>query len=563
MALSEENNWEKHLEKLPSYKEYKKLDDLDIKDYSDDFCVKKLGSPKKEDIELCNKVSKHLKTLSGLPDNDRKHGCFYFQYWFYDQISKKYSADNKFNNKTVSDKFFDLVELKIGEFPNLQSCKCYVSGTPEIWKEEKDLHDYFENYKDINCTNSDKTTCKKYVSYVTYIDKLFQNKEYNCCYEDELWEDVCKPYMKCEYETRPGDLLPKLKEQLKALEAKEKEVPKAVGGGDAPGVVVENKAAGSDGSGSEKKAPGSAGAEEGKDPPAKHVAAKHVAAKPAAAKPAAAKPVAAKPVAAKPPAAESGGSPPEVTKPAGTVSGGTESGVGKPVEVKQGVVKPEVPRTAQQEAAPPPPAPRETVHPLPAPRAPAPTEPKETLDEPQVPEVEVDKEEPEETAAEDGVDGVDEVAEEEEPGPLEGEETVILQDTATVSAPSLEDSGPAVHAASYYNPEIARNAAPLTNADAPSALGTTHEELDSNFFRNVIMAIAVLGTICFLFYYNRSSRLESSCRKKKKKKGKIFEHNYYEEYEKELEMYGSEETFIDSETDRLYLNYHPDQDSYY
>ncbi|KMZ92503.1 hypothetical protein PVMG_06329 [Plasmodium vivax Mauritania I] len=60
-----------------------------------------------------------------------------------------------------------------------------------------------------------------------------------------------------------------------------------------------------------------------------------------------------------------------------------------------------------------------------------------------------------------------------------------------------------------------------------------------------------------------SSRLESSYRKKKKKKGKIFEHNYYEEYEKELAMYGSEETFLDSETDRLYLNYHPDQDSYY
>ncbi|KMZ93733.1 hypothetical protein PVMG_06043 [Plasmodium vivax Mauritania I] len=61
----------------------------------------------------------------------------------------------------------------------------------------------------------------------------------------------------------------------------------------------------------------------------------------------------------------------------------------------------------------------------------------------------------------------------------------------------------------------------------------------------------------------QSSRLEPNSRKKKKKKGKIFEHNYYEEYEKELEMYGSEETFLDSETDRLYLNYHPDQDSYY
>ncbi|KMZ93723.1 hypothetical protein PVMG_05307, partial [Plasmodium vivax Mauritania I] len=490
-SLLPENNWEKHLEKLSSYEEYKKLDAVDINDYSDDFCVKKLGSTKKEDIELCNKVSKHLERLSGLSDDKIQHGCFYFQYWLYDQVRKKYSAGNQFNNKAVSDKFFDLVQLKIDKSPKLQSCKCYESGKPEEWKEEKDLHDYFENHKNIDCTKSDKPTCEKYVSYVTYIDKLFKKKEDFCCDDDELYEDVCKPYMKCEYETRPEDLLPKLKKDLKALEAKEKEVPKAGGGGDAQGAVVVNKAAGSDvpgsgrpgsdgpgsgrpgsdGPGSEKNAPGIAGAEEGKDLPAKPVAAKPAEEEPLAAKPVAAKPAAAKPVAAKPPAAESGGSPPEVAKPPATVSGGTESGVGKPAEVKpegveqRAVLKPEVGKQetvgpAQQEGAPPPP---------PAPRAPAPTEPKETLDEPQVPEGEVDKEEPEETAAEDGVDEVAEVAEEEEPGPLEGEETVILQDTATVSAPSVEDSGAAVHAAPYYTPELAGNAAPLTNVDAPSA----------------------------------------------------------------------------------------------
>ncbi|EDL42681.1 variable surface protein Vir12-like [Plasmodium vivax] len=527
--------------------EYKKLDDLDIKDYSDNYCEKDLGSPKKEDKELCNKVSKHLKRLSGISNNDdRKHGCFYFQYWFYDQISKKYSADDKINNKQVSDKLFDLVATTILKSPNLEPCRCYESGTPSIWKEEKDLHDYFKNYKDINCTNSDKTTCEKYVRYVTYIDKLFQNKEDTCCYDEDV-ESFCEHYINCNNKYRPDGLLTKLQTELKALDAKVKEVPKAVGGEDAPGAVVENKAAGSDGPGSEKKAPGIAGAEEAKQLPAKPVAAKPVGEDPPAAEPLAAKPAAAKPV-----AAESGGLPPEVAKPpatvsGGTESGGTESGGGKPAEVKPEVVKQETVGPAEQEAPPPPPAPRETVQ-----QQPAPLEPKESLDEEEVAEV-----------TEDGVDEVDEVAEEGEPGQLEGEAAVILQDTATFSAPSLEDSGAAVHAAPYYTPELAGNGAPLTNSEAPSTLRTTHEELDSNFFRNVIMAIAVLGTICFLFYYNRSSRLEPNSRKKKKKKGKIFEHNYYEEYEKELEMYGSEETFIDSETDRLYLNYHPDQDSYY
>ncbi|SCA83549.1 Plasmodium vivax Vir protein, putative [Plasmodium vivax] len=138
-----------------------------------------------------------------------------------------------------------------------------------------------------------------------------------------------------------------------------------------------------------------------------------------------------------------------------------------------------------------------------------------------------------------------------------------VQHEEALGSQPVESVEQGVHAISSYTTESVSNALPLTISDSTNTLGTTHEELDSNFFRNVIMAIAVLGTIFFLFYYNRSSRLESSYRKKKKKKGKIFEHNYYEEYEKELAMYGSEETFLDSETDRLYLNYHPDQDSYY
>ncbi|VVA00206.1 PIR protein [Plasmodium vivax] len=98
-SLSEENNWE-----------YIKLDNEDIKGYSDDFCVKKLESTKEEDIALCNKVSKHLKRLSGISNDDnRKQGCFYFQYWFYDQIRKQYSTGNTINNKSVSGKLFDLV----------------------------------------------------------------------------------------------------------------------------------------------------------------------------------------------------------------------------------------------------------------------------------------------------------------------------------------------------------------------------------------------------------------------------------------------------------------------
>ncbi|KMZ91966.1 hypothetical protein PVMG_06084 [Plasmodium vivax Mauritania I] len=86
--------------------------------------------------------------------------------------------------------------------------------------------------------------------------------------------------------------------------------------------------------------------------------------------------------------------------------------------------------------------------------------------------------------------------------------------------------------------------------------------MGSNFIRNIIMGTAILGTIFFLFYYNLSSRLKSNFPKRKRKK-KIFEHNYYEEYEKEFEKYDSEDMSLASEDDRYYLNYQPEGDYNY
>ncbi|CAI7721822.1 PIR protein [Plasmodium vivax] len=116
-----------------------------------------------------------------------------------------------------------------------------------------------------------------------------------------------------------------------------------------------------------------------------------------------------------------------------------------------------------------------------------------------------------------------------------------------------------VHAASSHNSGPGGNALPEPTASPPGALESVSDKVDSNFYRNIIMAAAILGTIFFLFYYNMSSGLKSRFPKKKRKK-KIFEHNYYEEYEKELEKYGSEDMSLYSENDRYYLNYQPEHD---
>ncbi|KMZ95702.1 hypothetical protein PVMG_06104 [Plasmodium vivax Mauritania I] len=98
---------------------------------------------------------------------------------------------------------------------------------------------------------------------------------------------------------------------------------------------------------------------------------------------------------------------------------------------------------------------------------------------------------------------------------------------------------------------------PIVDSSGPSE--GVSDKVDSNFYRNIIMAAAILGTIFFLFYYNMSSGLKSRFPKRKRKK-KIFEHNYYEEYEKELAKYESDNESLDSQSDRYYLNYQPERD---
>ncbi|KMZ84794.1 hypothetical protein PVBG_00574 [Plasmodium vivax Brazil I] len=132
----------------------------------------------------------------------------------------------------------------------------------------------------------------------------------------------------------------------------------------------------------------------------------------------------------------------------------------------------------------------------------------------------------------------------------------------TLSPLSQGSPGYALNPVSSYNSNTGGDTNVATIADVPSTSETLYDKLDSNTVKNIIMAAAVLGIIFFLFYYNRSSRIESSIKPKKRKK-KAFEHNYYEEYEKELAKYESENESLDSLEDRYYLTYQPDQDSYY
>ncbi|KNA01513.1 hypothetical protein PVNG_06520 [Plasmodium vivax North Korean] len=581
MALSEANNWEKHLPDLPSYKKYTELDNVVISGDGNKYCKENLGSTDEVDKTFCNKIAKNLSILKDENDmQKRKYGCYYFNHWLYDNIGKKYYDGNTKGKKVkVSEKLLDFVSLANSEHILIPSCKGNIYGKPEEWKEEKDLHDYFENHKDIKCNDSDKSKCEKYVNYVTYIKTLYDTKVDNCCYDEELDEYAfCEPYFKCENIYNPKDLLTKLQKELQALEKKLE-----AGGAEETLQPKKGEQTGPEKSGQEKTKPeiaaagdstpkgedgASAKASEKESGAAKHgettpAPAETVEAKsattilappePALVKPAPAKPVAAKAPVEKSIAPELGGAKPAAAKPetekvAEANLATAESQVAKPVAAKPVASKPE---KENLEAA-------ESEKAKPAAAEPIAVKPKETVSAEESAETKEAEEEENEEETTEGLTDEEVTAED-----VVTETTSTVQHEAALVPPPIESFEQGSHVISSHNTETSRNVVPLTVADSPNTLGTTHEELDSNFFRNVIMAIAVLGTIFFLFYYNRSSRLESSIRKNKKKKGKIFEHNYYEEYEKELTMYGSEETFLDSETDRLYLNYHPDQDSYY
>ncbi|CAI7724051.1 PIR protein [Plasmodium vivax] len=534
MALSPEKNWVEVLQNLPSYKEYDKFDKVDIKNENSNHC-NNLGSKDEGDKTFCKQVVQNLNQLSVLKDDQKiKNSCYYFQHWFFDNIAKKYyNGSKKGTNYTVAEKLFNIVSTLTAAPSKIVPCKCYESGSPDDWKKEKYLHDYFENHQDIKCSNSGKDRCEKYIQYVTYINNLYQEKEYKCCDGDELDEEgFCESYFKCENMYNPKNLLIKLQKELQSL-GKEPEVPReggaveagraTVSGGEEREKKTHEDEVSAETTGKESKeklVAGEVPKEKGADSPAQSSQEKNVAVKPTVPESVGSK---------------SGGLETRNEKAALAKTVGEKPPAEKSVAAEPAAIKPPVagPVVAESERA------------KPEAAKPVAVKPKETVSEEGSAEREEAEGEANEEESSEGLT-VEEVTTED----LVTEMTSTMQNEEALGPQPIESAEQGVPAISSHNTEPASNALPLRIADSPNTLGTAHEGLDSNFFRNVIMAIA-------------SSRLESSLRKRKKKKRKIFEHNYYEEYEKELEMYGSEETFLDSETDRLYLNYHPDQDSYY
>ncbi|GAW79406.1 variable surface protein [Plasmodium gonderi] len=224
MTFSTANDWEKSLLDFPSHKKYEELDNVDITD-SHNYCISNLGDGDEEDKRLCNKIVINLKLLKNEKDKDKqKRDCYYFQHWFHDQIKKKYYiGTNTHMNNYAAGKLFDLVSSVVPGYNIDKACNVYYLGDAKGWKEERDIHDYFENLEYIKCSNFDKSRCEAYVNYVTYIDNLYQKKIHRCCDEKETYFFPCNSSIKCGDEYNPKILLEKLKKDLESMDTKKKE----------------------------------------------------------------------------------------------------------------------------------------------------------------------------------------------------------------------------------------------------------------------------------------------------------------------------------------------------
>ncbi|KMZ98766.1 hypothetical protein PVNG_00560 [Plasmodium vivax North Korean] len=211
------------LNTFSAHEKYKKLDGTNIDESRCVTYCKKLISLEgsSEDVQtLCAKMITNLKTLPTNSDvgHTQKDRCSVLSHWTRYHVMNLFSKnpnsnENKSLLKELNDAIFNVNE-DITERNN--RCQYYLYGNWGDWKEEKDLHDYFENYDKIN-ENADKPhegTAKKYCNYLSHINDLYKKYIKDCCMcfirPNPVCEEKCPKYFKCKKKYYPYELISKL-----------------------------------------------------------------------------------------------------------------------------------------------------------------------------------------------------------------------------------------------------------------------------------------------------------------------------------------------------------------
>ncbi|KMZ82565.1 hypothetical protein PVIIG_02358 [Plasmodium vivax India VII] len=164
---------------------------------------------------LCIMIARNLINLSKLNKNERIKKCHYFIHWLYDKVGKIYgNSMNTIQDKITVNKIFN-VSYMILQKLGINDCYFDVISLDLVQnKERKYLHDYFENYKNIESKTCDNNNnCQQYCERIMKINELYKKYIEKCCtyYSKDDYSDDCKYYFKCNQNYNPYNLYKKLK----------------------------------------------------------------------------------------------------------------------------------------------------------------------------------------------------------------------------------------------------------------------------------------------------------------------------------------------------------------
>ncbi|GAW82743.1 variable surface protein [Plasmodium gonderi] len=216
MSSTTEDIWDEVLVGTHSRRIYDDIDkNTDLDNYKK-FCELLNKDDESDFFTLCKKVVRNVEYLSKMVVNDEyKHRCSHYRFWFYNELLKLIQNNRKMNNiKSIIDKFLHVqnnITLWYREF----GChyNFYSKDLEELneKQEEKRLYDYFQNHFSIqNTTTCEDVKKDKYKKYLDGVNSMYKNHKYKnkCCYD--LWWNNCLHYFNCHDDYDPEKMLASL-----------------------------------------------------------------------------------------------------------------------------------------------------------------------------------------------------------------------------------------------------------------------------------------------------------------------------------------------------------------
>ncbi|SBT55707.1 PIR Superfamily Protein [Plasmodium ovale wallikeri] len=209
------------LKNFTKYKLYEKLNEQIVdKTMCTEYCNEfNSNDVQNESIKLlCTQMATNLKNLATIKDMGENYfnRCSYLTYWTYEQIVNLFKKNEKKNVEESITSMLNNVMLRVNNIlPDHEKCIYYFNGNFEEWKEEKDLHDYFENYNSLNAIKFDENTKEMHCKYINYIYNLYTKHIMECCtcYSNSNFscKEKCPKYFKCNNKYFPNNLLSRFK----------------------------------------------------------------------------------------------------------------------------------------------------------------------------------------------------------------------------------------------------------------------------------------------------------------------------------------------------------------